>query len=210
VYNNLSVATGKGAHAFKVFGWPNDASGGNGGWPTGTEVFNNIFIARDGATALYVDDFATSQGNAWDHNVYHREGGTGPLVRWGGRENGPKFWDGDGKAGTFPPTDYADLESFRKATGQEAHGLEADPKIAGAGAGAYGRLPLPGAKPAQDSPALGAGRDPGITPEWLAARRKHLTETGAEAWGIPMDPAPDERDYWGEKLGRKPSIGPGK
>src|SRR5206468_2716812 len=56
VYHNLSVARGKGNNAFKVFGWPNDASGGNGGWPVDTEVFNNLFIALDGATPLYVDD----------------------------------------------------------------------------------------------------------------------------------------------------------
>lgn len=208
VYNNLSIARGKDTYAFKVFGWPNDASGANGGWPVDTEVFNNIFVALDGATPLYVDDHGTDQNNRWDHNLYWKDSKDGPFVRWGGRANGPRFWDGDSKTGSFPPTDYADLESFRKATGQEAHGLHADPKLADASAGGYGRLPLPGARVAKDSPARGAGRGPALTKEWLAERRKHLTDTGAEAYGIPMDPAPDAKDYWGDPLSSKPSLGP--
>jgi hypothetical protein len=208
VYRNLSVASGAKAHAFKVFGWPNDAKGGNGGWPKDTEVVNNIFVSLEGATALYVDDHGTTQGNTWDHNQYWQPGRRRPLVRWGGRENGPGFWTGDGKTGTYPSKDYPDLEAFRKATGQEAHGIEADPRLPGAAAGEYGRLPLAGCRLPKGSPAYGAGRAAVITEEWLKERRKHLTDTGAENLGIPMDPTPDTEDYWGDPVGPRASIGP--
>jgi len=210
VYNNLSVAVGPGSYAFKVFGWPNDESGANGGWPVDTEVCNNIFVALKGATAMYVDDHGADQGNHWDYNIYWQEGKPRSLVKWGGRANGPGFWNGDSKTGSFPPKEYADLAVFRGETGQEAHGLEADPKLIRPGSGEYGRLPLKSARLAAGSPAQGAGRKSMLTKEWLAARRKHLTDTGAEAWGIPMDPEPDTRDYWGDALGEKVSIGPQK
>jgi hypothetical protein len=172
-----------------------------------TEVINNIFVALGGAVALYVDDHGTDQGNTWNNNLYWAPGSTRPLVRWGGRDNGPGFWKGDKETGTFPPTDYADLESFRKATGQETNGIAADPKLPQPGSGEYGRLPLSTYRAAADSPAVSAGRASLITEEWLQARRKHLTDTGAEAYGIPMDPDPDTKDYWGEALGTKRSIG---
>jgi hypothetical protein len=208
VYNNLSVAFGARAHAFKVFGWPNDKKGGNGGWPADTDVVNNLFVAVDGATAMMVDDYATQQGNRWDHNLYWQTGKRRPLVRWNGRDSGPKFWEGDRKWGTYPPTDYADLESFRKATGQEAHGIQANPRLRRLPSGEYCRLPLSSFRLPAKSPAFGKGKSQVITEEWLKERRKYLTDTGAEAMGIPMDPAPEKVDYWGKPLGAKKPIGP--
>jgi len=210
VYNNLAIARGKDAKSFRVFGWPNDSSGGNGGWPKDTRVLNNVFLALDGASALYVDDHGTDQGNSWDYNLYFMDGKPRPLARWGGRANGPGFWDGDSKTGSFPAKEYADLESFRKATGQEANGMQADPGLSGLADAEYGRLPLKECRPGKGFPGRGKGKPGVLAPEWLAERRKHLTETGAEKYGIPMDPAPDTKDYWGEELGGAFPIGPGK
>jgi hypothetical protein len=163
VHNNLAI----GGVAMKVGGWPEKPDDGSeGGWPSHCEVFNNIF---DGT--VWVDDFATRQGNIFDHNHYRRV-----RICWGGRENGPKFWDGSHE-GTFPPDEYATLDAFRKATEQEAHD---------------------GARPIA------------IAREWLAARAKLLTETGASAYGIPMEPETVTRDFRGAKFDpdRTPPIGP--
>jgi hypothetical protein len=48
-----------------------------------------------------------------------------------------------------------------------------------------------------------------LSDEWQAQRRKYLTETGAETYGIPMVPQPAVKDYWGRKLkpGKRVSIG---
>ena len=208
VFNNLGVALGEKSNAFKIFGWPNDKKGGNGGWPEDTEIVNNIFIGAEGATTMLVDDYGTQQGNKWDHNLYWQPGAPRPLVRWNGRDSGPGFWTGDRKSGTYPPTDYADLESFRKATGQEAHGIQADPRLTKVPSGEYCRLPLTSYRLPQDSPLLSAGKPQVLTEEWLKERRKHLTNTGAEAMGIPMDPEPDTKDFWGNPLGVRRSIGP--
>jgi len=208
VYNNLSVAFGAKAHAFKVFGWPNDPKGGNGGWPADTDVMNNIFLAVDGATAMHVDDYGAKQGNRWDHNIYWQPGKPRPLVRWNGRSSGPNFWKGDRTTGTYPPTDYASLESFSHATGQEVHGSQANPRLSKSPSGEYGRLPLKSYRLPAKSPVFGAGKAQVITERWLKERRQHLTDTGAEAYGIPMDPAPDKVDYWGKPLGARKPIGP--
>jgi hypothetical protein len=39
-----------------------------------------------------------------------------------------------------------------------------------------------------------------LSVEWLAERRKYLTDTGAEEYGIPMQPGKANEDYWGAKL----------
>lgn len=207
VYNNVAVGRGVTTTVFMVAGWPDlPKDGFNGGWPTGTEVFNNILVGRDGATPLWVDDHATRQGNVFDHNLFWRTDGQGPLIRWAGRKNGPKFWEGSDE-GTFPPDDYSRLVDFRKATGQEQNGVHAEPLLRAAGLGGYGRLPLQAYLLLPKSPAIGAGKRVELSPQWLAARRKFLTETGAEAWGIPMEPAHAVRDYWGNKLRDILSIG---
>lgn len=207
VYNNLAVATG-GVAAFKIFGWPNDASGDGGGWPERTEVVNNIFIGLGGSSAMYVDDYGTGQGNVFDYNLVWREGRKAPLIQWGGRENGPDFWTGDGKKGTFPPKKFASLAAFQAATAKSAHSIEADPGVTEPGAGTYGRLPLTTARLKPGSPTLGAGIRVVLSEEWLKGRRAYLTETGAGAYGIPMDPAPDPVDFWGAAPGGPVSIGP--
>jgi hypothetical protein len=198
VHNNLSVAYGSGAHAFTVFGWPNRANGGDGGWPEDTRVLNNVFVGLEGAGALLVDGPAVKNGNVYDSNLLWAQGG--PLIHWGGQKNGPHFWDGNSEAGSSPPMAYADLASFQKATGLGRQSLQADPKLASPGAGGYGRLPLATARLAAGSPAFGKGKAIALDEAWLKARRKFMTETGAEAYGIPMEPAQASEDYWGKKL----------
>jgi hypothetical protein len=195
-----------------VGGWPKNEEGDSGGWPADTEFVNNIFIGRNGATPAWVDDYAaTSNRNLFNHNLYQRIGTEGPLIRWGGRRNGPGFWKGENNVDIHVPIDYSSLEAFQKATGQEAHGLGADPKLAGPFPGEYGRLPLSRLRGADDSPAARAGKPVPLSAEWLAARAKYLTDTGAEAWGIPMVPGEVQKDYWGRPLSTKaaPPIGPG-
>ncbi len=207
VYNNVGVAIGRNANAFKVFGWPNDANNDGGGWPEDTLVTNNIFIGKDGASAMYVDDHGTEQGNIYDGNLLWRETKSVPLIKWGGRSAGPEFWTGDGKKGTFPPKTYRTLKEFQKATGKGKTSIEADPKLVNAGNGEYGRLPLDGYAPSKTSPAIGAGKRIVLDAGWRAARRRWLTETGAEAWGIPMEPSDDVTDYAGKPVGANPSLG---
>jgi hypothetical protein len=212
IYNNLFIASGKTHVAGGVGGWPKNEEGDSGGWPADTEFVNNIFIGRNGATPAWVDDYAaTSNRNLFNHNLYQRIGTEGPLIRWGGRRNGPGFWKGENNVDIQAPIDYSSLEAFQKATGQEAHGLGADPKLAGPFPGEYGRLPLSRLRGAADSPAARAGKPVPLSAEWLAARAKYLTDTGAEAWGIPMVPGEVQKDYWGRPLSPKaaPPIGPG-
>jgi hypothetical protein len=202
VHNNLMVGGGGPKdNIFKLFGWPNNDKGYDGGWPVDTRFLNNVLLARGEAVPMYIDDHGTDQGNTWDHNLYWKESKTGPLIKWGGRQNGPGFWTGDRKKGTFPPKDYKNLEDFQKATGQEAGGLQADPKLEGK-TGQYDRLPLKSMRLKADSPAAGAGTKVELDEKWLAGRRKFLSETGAEAHGIPMDPEEPKVDYWGKKLNK--------
>jgi len=88
------------------------------------------------------------------------------------------------------------------------HSIEADPGVVDPGAGTYGRLPLTTARLKPGSPAFGAGTRVVLSDEWLKGRRAYLTETGAAAYGIPMDPAPDPVDFWGEAPSGPASIGP--
>jgi hypothetical protein len=223
VYNNLAIARGTGHVTLSIGGWPekpvdwyNDA----GGWPSDTLFCNNILIGQDGGIPMHVDDYATRQRNIFDHDLFWQVNSkallrvppqAGPLIRWAGRENGPGFWWGDKDTGSFPPDDYRDLAAFRKATGHEVHGLQADPKLPSVGAGWYGRMPLDALKPAAGSPVAKAGRPVEISAEWLAGRAKYLTETGAAAWGIPMAPAVATVDYWDRPIdAATPAIGPGE
>jgi len=199
VYNNVAVAGQKGVCAIKVNGWPFSPGKDSGGWASDTEFHNNIFIGRNGGVPCWVDDFATGQGNSWDHNLYWNADG-GAIIRWGGRESGPNFWKGNRKKGTFPPVDYRALAKFRRATGQETHGVQADPRLAGAGRGEYGRLPLNGYRLGRGSPAAMAGHRVRIDRGWLEARSKFTAETGASSLGIPMKPEEASQDWWGNEV----------
>jgi hypothetical protein len=96
----------------------------------------------------------------------------------------------------------------REKSGWEANGLQKNPGLKAVGRGGNGRLPLDEYRMNLGSPANGAGRRVGLSPEWLAERRKFLTDTGAEEYGIPMEPAEAGADYWGDKLDpSKISIG---
>jgi hypothetical protein len=215
VYNNLSMAwkTGKSeSMALDVGGWVDESakdSSRGGGWPSDNEVVNNIFLGLDGASAFWVDDAAVRQNNTFDHNLYWLINGEGPVWRWGGKRNGPGFWQGDAATGSEPPVLVPSLEELQKLTGQEAHGLHADPVLDGAGWGEMGRLPLGSGRLKPGSPALGAGRNVVLDGAWRKGRRAYLTETDAGAYGIPMEPAEAKVDYWGNPVyAGKVSIGP--
>jgi hypothetical protein len=75
--------------------------------------------------------------------------------------------------------------------------VQAAPSLRAPGRGGIGRLLLPTYELLADSPAWDAGRRLDYDPAWLAARRAYLTDTGAEAYGIPMEPSPVREDYWG-------------
>ncbi len=201
VYNNTVFSRGKDRTAMRVDAWPVEPwSRIGGGVPAGNGVFNNILVAADGAVPLYVEKLAADTGNALDNNVYWRTGPAGPLVRWAGVSHASRFWWGE-PGGEQPPVEYVGLEQFRKDTGQESRGVSADPLLAGPGEGGWGRLPLRAYTLMAHTPAKLRGRPAVLTPEWLAERRKLLVDTGAEKYGIPMEPAPDDRDYWGRKVG---------
>jgi hypothetical protein len=205
IYNNLSMAWSleKEAVALDVGGWIDKSSqdtGLGGGWPSDNEVADNLFVGLEGASGSWVDDRATSQGNRFHHNLYWMVQPSGPVWRWGGKRNGPGFWEGDAESGSKAPEAYSKLEDLQKATGQESGGILADPLLNGAGWGEMGRLPLEHGRLKVGSPALGAGKKVVLDQDWLRGRRAYLTETGAEAYGIPMDPAEPREDYWGGKL----------
>lgn len=204
VYNNVVVAhctdwstRDQGRAALDVYGWT--VFEHSGGWPARNEFFNNILIARDGAATLWVDEDASKRGNVFDHNLHWRIDGTGPMIKWAGR------W-------LKKPSQFDGLAEFHKATGQETHGIEADPQLGGAGSSGIGRLPLDAYRPAGELPLETLGREVILSKKWLAQRRKFLNETGAEAYGIPMEPQPAREDYWGAALisGEGVSIGAGQ
>ena len=206
VHNNLSMARGKDKSALAVIGWPvNPWDGWGGGWPSDTLMVNNVLIGREGGLPAWVDDFATRQGNVLDGNLLFNPDRRGILVNWAGRENGTGFWDGTGNKGTVKPDSYRKLEAFRKATGQERNGVEADPGIP-VGEGAYGRLPLKAYASLGRSPAAAGAPPFELTKKWLAERAKLLEETGAAEYGIPMVPAPVTEDYYGNPLTSPPAF----
>jgi hypothetical protein len=212
VANNLAIATGPQAKALTIGGWPDNSAVNiwkGGGWPSDAQVIDNIFVAREGAILVSGDDKGTQQNNRLDYNLYWTDAKV-PAFRWGGRERGPKFWKGDPKFGTFPAPEMASLTAFQKASQQEAHGLQLDPQLVSIGAGDYGRLPLASARLKASSPAIGSGRGNPIDETWLKGRRAYISDTGAEAYGIPMEPLAPDQDYWGKKLDKaaKASRGP--
>ena len=213
VVNNLCVASGKDRTAFDVSGWPIAPDWGmeerHGGWPAKTEYYNNIFVGHAGALPAYVDDWAASKkhANVFDRNLYWRDT-PGTFIKWGGRKNGEGFWMGTESKDLAPPLEFSSIDQFRKKTGQERHGLFADPKLANPFRGEYGRLPMESYRLLPESPAAKAGRPVPLEKAWLKARAKYLTETGAAALGIPMSPADATEDYWGQPLAEPSWIGP--
>ncbi len=204
VHNNTVVTSGNRA-ALDVSGWPVQPDWGSeerhGGWPAKTGYFNNVFIGLQGATPSVIDDWAASQQNAnlFDYNVYWRDT-PGALIKWGGRRNGAGFWLGTASTDLAPPTEYRDLASFRKATGHEEHGKQEHPKFSGIDGGELGRLPLVGYRLPKDSSLATSGRTVVLPQEWYEGRKKFLTETGAEEWGVPMEPEQATTDYWSAPL----------
>ncbi len=210
VYNNIVVSSTD-APPLGVGGWPMGESwdGQSGGWASNTDFFNNVVVSLGNSVPLAVAEDSTELGSVFDHNLYWRAGEAGPFATWGGHTDAEKFWQGKGEEGRIPPQEFATLEEFQQATGQEASGLYADPLLPNPGSGGIGRLPLAAYLLPEGSPAVGAGRRVELSEEWLAERRKYLTDTGAEAYGIPMEPGPVRADYWGNALGAsdRPSIG---
>jgi parallel beta-helix repeat protein len=207
VLHNLFIGTAEHA-ALYVSGWPLDPSGWGGGWASDTEFRDNLVMARPPAFPLEVDDLATRQNNLWVGNLYFRGNARSELARWGGRMKPPHFWLDGVKTWATAPSKFSGLEDLRQATGQEAAGKEGDPLLADPQAREYGRLPLEGFRLKPDSPALGQGKKDDLEDPWLGARRALLEETGAEAYGIPMEPGQAQEDYWGETLSKTASIGP--
>jgi len=211
VHNNLSIARSRGRVALSFSGHPlHSGDATSGGWPADTFAFNNLLVGKEGAGCVYVDDYAVSQGNRLDYNLYRITDGPAPVARWGGRANGSNFWTGEGPDDTRPATACATIGEFRSVSGQEAHGVQGDPGFARCDAGAYGRLPLAAYALPAASPAAHAGMPPALPADWLRERVKLLEETGAGDWGIPMAPAPITADWRGTRIdpARPASIGP--
>jgi len=220
VVHNLAIASGAGRDgkprtAIDVSGWPIAPDWGveerHGGWPARTQYFDNIFIGRHGALPALYDDWAASKkhANVYDANLYWRDT-PGPLIKWDGRRNGNGFWMGTESTDLKPAEEYASLEAFRKKTGQERRGVNADPRFANPYRGEYGRLPMESYRLGPGSPAAGAGRPVELSKAWLKGRAKYLTDTGATSYGIPMAPAEATEDFWGTPLtaGEPSAIGP--
>jgi hypothetical protein len=183
-------------------GWVDNSASNiwqGGGWPSDTQLTDNIFMAMDGAQLAWVEGEATRLNNLLDGNLYFSSGRR-KLFSWGGRRSGPRFWMGDAETGSFPPTNFDDLAAFQKASKQEGLGLWGDPQLANVSAGDYGRLPLDNYRQKAESPAFNGGKGGQLDADWLKGRRAYLSETGAEAYGIPMEPKPADTDYWGKKL----------
>ncbi len=133
VYNNVFFFKGSEAGAAIHFRGDKEA-----GYPSNVRVFNNIAIAGEGRAVLRVAPEAVTQNNEFDFNNYFS---TSRLrMIWGEKE-------------------ITEFDAFRKASGQEAHGLVTDPRLKGAGKAGLGRLPLEEYRLLPDSPNLKAGTD---------------------------------------------------
>jgi len=211
VYNNVSVSHNPKKPALELWGhsaakdWAAQA-------PSDNEFYNNILVGVGGAHPLGVDNAAIPGRNILDYNIYWRTDGKQSLVRWGGDrsdfdEVDLHSWE-TGRKADRPKTALTSLAELSATSGWEAHGMQGNPGLNALGRGGNGRLPLEQYRMKSGSPANGAGRAVMLDGEWLAARRKFLTNTGAEEFGIPMEPAEAGVDYWGDKLDpAKVSIG---
>ena len=208
VYNNIIVCDTD-ATALDIGGWPlgiGPEGDTSGGWVSKSEFLNNIVVSRGKGVPLAVGEDSTQLGNVFDHNLYWRVGVAEPLAKWGGHTDAAKFWEGKGSEGRILPQEFATLADLQRATGKEAHSIYADPGVRDLGNGGIGRLPLDAYRLLAGSPAFGAGRSVELSEEWLAERRKYLADTGAEAYGIPMEPQAVVSDYWGGKLGSAAKV----
>jgi hypothetical protein len=106
------------------------------GYPSNVRVFNNIIIAEEGRAVLRVAPEAAPQNNTLDFNDYFSSASL--KMVWGDQT-------------------YTDFAAFRAATGMEAHGLAANPRVKAAGAAATGRLPMEAYRLLPDSPCRRAG-----------------------------------------------------
>jgi hypothetical protein len=149
VYNNVFYFRGDETGAAIHF-----RGGQKEGYPSNVRVFNNIVIAAEGRAVLRVVPEAASQNNSLDYNDYYAASGLRMI--WGDQT-------------------YEDIAALRKATGLEAHGLSADPRLQAAGAAGTGRLPMKAYRLGPDSPCLHAG---------TAYESSFGTQ---DYWGKPLD-----------------------
>ncbi len=152
---------------------------------------NNVLVGVEGGYPFAADDGSIrAAGNDLDYNLYWRAGKEPEILRWGGTR---QDWEN--------PKYYAAFAGWRVKAGREPHGVCADP-LPGSGTGAGCCRP---------APAVVAGKGVVVTLDeaWLAGRRKYVTETGATAYGIPMEPAQATTDFQGRPLDPAlPAIGP--
>jgi len=202
VYNNILIGN-QAAAALLLTGWPIAPGGWGGGWPSDSEFTNNIIVGSDKTIPLKVEGNATNQKNYFENNLYWKNGGIQPLVKWSGNNTGTKFWEG--KLENLSEADnYGTIEDFRKATGQELSGIYADPLFVSSYAGKIGRLPNENFRLRKISPAINSGKEIIFDESWIEARQKFLSETGAVAYGIPMAlTRQNTGDYWGRKAQAK-------
>lgn len=154
VYNNVFYFRGAEAGAAIHF-----RGGKEDGYPSNVRVFNNIVIAAEGRAVLRVAPEAARQNNTFDFNDYFSP--TGLRMIWGDQT-------------------YQDIAAFRKATGLEARGLVADPRLQAPGAAGAGRLPMGAYRPLPDSPCRNAGS--------------------------PYESGFGTQDYWGKPLGEAKAL----
>jgi hypothetical protein len=209
VYGNLAIGRGKDVVALHVEGWPYGKNSRDGGWPSDSEFSDNLCLGLEGGIPLWVDEVAASQHNRFDHDLVFSAWG-GPLIWWGGGY-AERTVPGKDSAEMGQAKAYASLADFQRETGQERHGLAVDPKLSDQSRVGIWRLPLKDYRLSPGSLALSAGQKVHLDPAWLKERAKYLEDTGAEAYGIPMQPGEAQSDYWGNELDPvSASIGPEK
>ncbi len=187
VADNTVLATGNNAAAMEVSGWPDGI--GDGGWPARCVFANNVCCGRRGAVPVSVDAEPTRQENLFNGTWFWQAESGGPLLRWGGTNWDPAAWGI--KAPKLPWKKFSSLADYRRATGQDALAGVGDPGFVGpAWRGAIGLSAMAAYRPRPDGPLARAPRAPSpVTPAWLAARAKYLSDTPGLA-EIPAAPAP--------------------
>ncbi len=208
VYNNI-ILSGTSSSVLALVGWPlgsGESGKWSGGFPSNTEFLNNIAVSTGPGMPVEVSDDSARQNNTLDYNLYWRAGSAGLFTKWAGHTDPASFWEGKSGEANTPPVECATFDDFRRVSGMESHGIYADPRPKELGKGEIGRLPLEGYHLISGSPAVGAGHRIELSDEWLAERRKCLTDTGAGVYGIPMEPQPTHNDYWGAEIGASEVI----